>query len=247
MVHIQKIINQKNSYKDKFNQFIFKMNDLSLKNLYIYIYMDNLVIIHIGKCGGSTVRTELKYNNIKFGFRHVEKVKYEPNNKYVIIIRNPIKRFISAFNWRYYLVTNKLRKKGWNNRNIETEEIFFNKYNNIKKFCNDLKDNPLILKDFDVINHMNIDIHFYLKEFIDKCPRKQIFGVICTETLKDDMKNIFDIDVIKHEKNNSKFNKIITDKNYKILKTYLKNDYIIIDKMYKYGWISDKQYKILKL
>ena len=35
-------------------------------------------------------------------------------------------------------------------------------------------------------------------------------------------------------------------KSYEILKTYLKNDYNIIDQMYKYGWISDKQYKILK-
>ena len=60
------------------------------------------------------------------------------------------------------------------------------------------------------------------------------------------MKNIFDIDIINHEKNNSKYNKIITDKSYEILKTYLKNDYNIIDQMYKYGWISDKQYKILK-
>ena len=28
---------------------------------------------------------------------------------------------------------------------------------------------------------------------------------------------------------------------------FLKNDYIIIDKIYKLGWISDNQYKILKL
>ena len=33
---------------------------------------------------------------------------------------------------------------------------------------------------------------------------------------------------------------------FKGVKTYLKNDYIIIDQMYKCGWISDKQYKILK-
>ena len=32
----------------------------------INISMDNLVIIHIGKCGGSTVCNELESNNIKF-------------------------------------------------------------------------------------------------------------------------------------------------------------------------------------
>ena len=206
-----------------------------------------LVIVHIGKCGGSTVRHELHVNNIRFSSRHVEKVTYNPNDKYIICIRNPIQRFISSFNWRHYLVTNKLRQTGWNGRSIKTEEIFFNKYNNIDDFCNDLKDNPLILKEFDVINHMNLDIHFYLEELIDKCPKTQIAGLICTETLKDDMKNIFDIDVITRKKDNSIYNKSISEKSYKILKTYLKNEYIIMDKMYKYGWISDEKYKILKL
>ena len=31
------------------------------------------------------------------------------------------------------------------------------------------------------------------------------------------------------------------------IKNYLKNDYMIIDKMYEYGWINDNQYKYLKL
>ena len=47
--------------------------------------MDNLVVIHIGKCGGSTVVTELRSNNINFENRHVRKVKYEVNKTYVII------------------------------------------------------------------------------------------------------------------------------------------------------------------
>lgn len=210
--------------------------------------MNKIVIIHIGKCGGSTVMHELISNNINFEKKHVRKFKYESNKTYVIIIRNPIQRFISAFNWRHYLVTNNLRKFSiWGRRSLKAEKTFFNKYNNIEKFCNDLKENPMILEDFDVINHMNMDINFYLQEFIDKCPKKQILGVICTETLKDDVKNIFDINVITHKNNNSKYNKIITDKSYEILKTYLKNDYIIIDKMYKQGWISYLQYKILKL
>jgi hypothetical protein len=87
--------------------------------------MNNLVVIHIGKCGGSTVVTELRSNNINFENIHVRNVKYEVNKTYVIIIRNPIQRFISAFNWRHYLVTNKLRKSGWRGRSLKTEEAFF--------------------------------------------------------------------------------------------------------------------------
>jgi len=31
-----------------------------------------------------------------------------------------------------------------------------------------------------------------------------------------------------------------------LLKSYLKNDYMIIDQMYEYGWIDDEQYQLLK-
>ena len=207
--------------------------------------MDNLVIIHVGKCGGSTVRCELKSKNIKFSEIHIREAIYKPKNNYVIIIRNPIKRFISAFNWRYYLVCDsKLQENIFKN-----EKHILNKYKNVDNLCNDLEKNSDIFNGSPssgkYIHHLREDIHFYLKNFIKECPQKQILGVILTETLKDDMKYMFDIDVIKHEKNNNKYNKTITDKSYEILKTFLKNDYIIIDQMYKLGWISDKQHEIL--
>ena len=59
------------------------------------------------------------------------------------------------------------------------------------------------------------------------------------------MKNIFNIKVLKHEKNNKKFLKEISDESYHMLKKLLNKDYIIINKMYKKGWISKKQYEIL--
>tara|TARA_X000000950_G_scaffold286761_1_gene396714 strand:- start:288 stop:506 length:219 start_codon:yes stop_codon:yes gene_type:complete len=66
--------------------------------------MSDLVIIHIGKCGGSTVCEELNSRNIKYEIYHITEAKYKANKSYVIVINNPIKRFISAFYWRYYLV-----------------------------------------------------------------------------------------------------------------------------------------------
>ena len=209
--------------------------------------MNNLVIIHVGKCGGSTVRAELRSNNVKFSVFHMEEAIYEPNNNYVIVMRNPIKRFISAFNWRLNRVCDsKLQFDKFKN-----EANILNKYKNVDNLCNDLEINPDIFNGSpssgNYIRHLSEDMYFYLNNFIKKCPKKQILGVICTETLKDDMKNIFDIDVTKHENNNSGYNKIITDKSYGILKTYLKNEYIIIDQMYEHGLISDKQYNFLKL
>ena len=209
--------------------------------------MDNLVFIHIGKCGGDTVRKELKSYNIKFSSIHIKKCKYKPNKNYIIVIRNPINRFISAFNWRYYLVCDSKKQE---NR-FKNEKNILSKYQNVNNLCSDLKINQNIFngkKSSDnYIHHLKEDIFFYLKNFIDKCPKEQILGVICTETIKNDMKNIFNIDILNHKNNNKKYSKVITDENYQILKNYLKNDYLIIDKLYEKEWISEDQYKFLKL
>jgi len=121
--------------------------------------------------------------------------------------------------------------------------------------CADLKINPNIFNgpnrnSGNYVQHLKEDINYYLKNIIKKCSKEQIVGVICTETIKDDMKNIFNIDVNKHSKNSEKnynYDKNITDENYQILKDYLKKDYMIIDQMYEKGWINDKQYEILKI
>lgn len=208
---------------------------------------NNPVVIHIGKCGGNSVRRELQKNKIKFSNLHIGKVKYEKNKKYIIVIRNPIKRFISAFYWRYKLVCDDKVQK---DRFINEKDIL-KKYKNVDNLCNDLKINPNIFNGSpssgNYIHHLKEDIYFYLNSFIENCPKKQILGVICTEIMKDDIKNIFDINLSEHEKLNDKYSKTITNQSVEILKTYLKNDYMIIEKMYEYGWITNKQYNILKL
>ena len=115
--------------------------------------MDNLVIIHIGKCCGKTINYELNSNNIKYSRIHIREAIYQPNKKYVIEIRNPIKRFISAFNWRYYLVCDsKMQKDRFNN-----EKNILDKYKNVDNLCKDLKINP---------NIFNGEPFSYLKIFL---------------------------------------------------------------------------------
>ena len=220
---------------------VLRQLDIPIK----YNFLKDLVVIHIGKCGGSTVCKELEKNNIKHKEIHIVKPIYEPNKKYIIVIRNPIKRFISAFNWRYHLVNNnKLERIRFKK---ETEII--NKYKNVDNLCIDLENNPNIFNGWresnNYIHHLKEDINFYLNKFVHECPKYQIAGVICTETLNNDMKHYFDIDVINHEKKNSIYSRNISDKSYKILKEYLKKDYLIINQMYKNGWITFKKYKLL--
>ena len=59
--------------------------------------------IHIGKTGGTTINTLLKNKLEKYKEYHLNK-NYLENEKYIIWIRNPISRFVSAFNHSYYAI-----------------------------------------------------------------------------------------------------------------------------------------------
>jgi len=60
--------------------------------------------IHIGKCGGSSIRKSFKQHGIKHKSVHLGRPKFNKNHKYIFWIRNPIKRFVSAFNYSYLII-----------------------------------------------------------------------------------------------------------------------------------------------
>lgn len=67
-----------------------------------------IAFIHIGKTGGTTIDTLLKpvLSNYK-EYHHTR--NYQPNEKYIVWLRNPITRFCSAFNHSYYGITTDLK------------------------------------------------------------------------------------------------------------------------------------------
>jgi hypothetical protein len=73
----------------------------------------NLSFVHIGKSGGTTIHHLLKENKIDFKEYHMVVKNYNSNEKYIIWLRNPISRFVSAFNFfiiskkQYYEIKNK--------------------------------------------------------------------------------------------------------------------------------------------
>jgi hypothetical protein len=211
---------------------------------YINTDIDNLKIIDIGLCNKNIFNT-LDLINIKYEKINLQKVVYNSQKNYIIVIKNPIERFITAFYYRYFLVCDS---KHQNNR-FKNEKNILSKYKNIDDLCNDLETNPNIfngnMDSGNYIHWLKEDIYFHLEDFIKQCPKNKNVIVICNETYKKDMKNIFNIDIKIFE--SFTYDNTITDKSYKILKNYLKNNYMIIDKMYEYGWINDNQYKYLKL
>jgi hypothetical protein len=63
--------------------------------------MNDITFIHIGKTGGSYLIDLLGIDtNDKIKYRHIcNKPERDPKRKYIIWIRNPISRFVSAFNY----------------------------------------------------------------------------------------------------------------------------------------------------
>jgi hypothetical protein len=201
--------------------------------------MKNIIFIHIGKCAGSTVEYIFEKNNIKIKEKiHVEKPIYDNKYKYVILLRNPIKRFISAFNWRRKLV---LDDKSQEFR-FENEKTLLEKYKNVNNLSQHISE---FSSENGYIHHINENIDFYLTDFLNECEKENIIAVMTTETLNKDLKHFFNIDLDETHLKKNKKNENLSNLEYSNLKQYLKKDYACIDKLYELGLIDNDKYSIL--
>jgi hypothetical protein len=172
-----------------------------------------LAFIHIGKTGGSTVQKVL---NIKQYHLHKN---YNLNHRFIIWIRNPITRFVSAFNMSYVNVNFKKFIKNTNGlkpRSVllkvridrylskETDYIFSKRYDeliNFFKTANNLaealssKNINLRKKAEELMNdpheHINKGIGWYLNNgnFIKNHNNKILF-VGKQETMMEDIEEL---------------------------------------------------------
>jgi len=202
--------------------------------------MNNFEFIHIGKCGGSTVSQILRTLNISHNILHIQPVTFRPNKKYIILIRNPIQRFISAFNWRCKLV---LHEKSQLNRFVG-EKHFLEKYQNANQLAESLFTPNGFTKD-QYIHHIYEDINYYLENFLKNCNPQNILAVLTTETLDDDIKKIWNTSGQIPQLNKNKESTYLSELSYQNLKQFLKKDYECIDKLYEMGLLSLEKYKIL--
>lgn len=122
-----------------FSKLLLKLNEyINGKNIKIN---KNIQFIHIGKCGG-TFLSQFFENKI-----HMNKPKFNKNIKYVIWIKNPLKRFISAFYHSYNLIKYDISNKSDN-------ELLNNKsspYYELKQHLESKKkyNNPFNLKNWN--------------------------------------------------------------------------------------------------
>ena len=160
---------------------------------------DALIYVHIGKCGGASLAKSIAESEVlKSKFNtickvHIEKPPILKRANYLVVVRNPIERAISAFNWRYKLV---VEDEAQRDRFLGEWDIL-KRYESISKLADALYDNDNlnegVARDFRRIHHLKEDMVFYLHDLLKNIKPKQIFAVLSTETLDFDVQKLLGV------------------------------------------------------
>ena len=220
--------------------------------------MRKLNVVHIGKCGGSTVRLAVAQSAFlgerfdKINVTHVSKVRYSQHDKYLIIIRNPIGRAISAFNWRYHLVVETEQQK----ERFEGEWKILKKYSTLNAISERLYTvdsdslNQVVSCEFKIIHHLREDISFYLSDMLEQLRPGQVYGIIKQHSIAADCNLLLGPNVnIQHKKRHGDnvplLKKELSELARRNLRRYLHKDFVCILKLYNLGLITWNDFELL--
>lgn len=205
------------------------------------------VLIHIGKCGGSSVQEAFIREKYAYIEKHVVQVKFKKRKEYIIVIRNPISRFVSAFNWRYKLVV----EDGVQASRFEGEKALLEQFGTANRLAESIYDasgelKTDLQKDEFYIHHIKEDIHYHLGGFLKKCKKENILAVLATETLEEDMQRHFNMDLGYHLKKNKKEGgNYLSELAIANLKRFFEKDYMCIEQLNELNLLTKKQYQKL--
>lgn len=234
--------------------------------------MERLLNIHIGKTGGSTVHGFLKENLPGYSPKnrtHGSPARHSKNKEYITWIRNPLDRYVSAFNMHYGILTNNesigipklydkngiFKKESWSPTYIDLLNYFKTPNNFAEALSKDSPDynHAFALSTYTKqpvgLSHINTGLGWYLldKNFLHKAHKNFLF-VGTQESMEEDLEQLKKILNIENPKpiENLRINKGAYDKNLsplaiKNLKEYFKKDYECLDLLVKYNLINPKK------
>jgi len=208
--------------------------------------MKDITFIHSGKTGGSYLIDLLGINmRDKKTYRHIcNKPDFDENRKYIIWIRNPIERFVSAFNYAYsaliqdvsslteFTLETCLIPEYMKLRHITKSKYLFSKeydeailfFETPNKLAEALSSTDSVLKQKALnlmncqVEHINRGIGWYLHngDFIKKL-KENILFVGKMETMDEDADKLFKLLNKKYEKKTRLRENIYIGKEAKIL------------------------------
>jgi hypothetical protein len=215
----------------------------------------DVVLIHIGKSGGSTVIPEIKsavqrLRHLNVSYVHVVDAmthEYSTQRLFVIVMRNPIRRFVSAF---YY------RSPESDPRNIAYRDTFDARFKSVSMFAEALYSdgalNVTVLKAFKSNPHIKMNIAHYLTRFLASIPShstasasRNIF-VITQEALAQDAKVALDLDIDVH-KNRGRRPRCMTLTSAALsnLRRFLAPDFAVVERLHELGALTPMQHAAL--
>lgn len=165
----------------------------------------NFDLIHVGKCGGSSVVHELKRKEFDFEHFHLRKPIAAPDRRYIVLVRDPLTRFVSAFNWRCHLLcVGDQRQEDAGimiySRPLTERESLERSFLSQFKDANELAERLMPIESQDslplssmlkLIGHVQAGFSWHLDHLLDVIDPQQLLGVICAENFKDDFEALF--------------------------------------------------------
>ena len=200
-----------------------------------------LIHVHIGKCGGASLKRALSESpKLKCQYDRVQKVHINKppickNAHYLVVVRNPIQRAISAFNWRYHLVV----EDGIQSDSFTGEYDILRKYKTLNNLGEALYVKQALSEqvaaDFEKIHHLHERISFYLTDLIAKVNPEQIRFVLAQESLDSDIESTLQVQnehqIHKHGDTVAAQKKQLSAMAYTNLKRYMRDDYRALEKL----------------
>lgn len=209
-----------------------------------------IVLIHIGKSGGSTVKVTLedRFPELKIKWEHVTRPVFDPAETYYISLRNPFSRLISAFNWRYKLVVEDGDQR---DRFVGEYDVLraHGSFNHLAEALYDAngRDNPEAQAGARKIHHIGESISYYLDDFLDTADPGNIGGVIRLEHMGADMARLFEIhdfesrkDIV-HPNRKSHYDYSLSERGRRNTLRFFRNDFSALAKLLCLGLI-DRDY-----
>lgn len=227
-----------------------------IKDLRVRDAADTLIYVHIGKCGGASLFDAIRRSSIiqsKFKSVHKVHIKKPPvfkQAKYLIIVRNPISRTLSAFNWRYKLVV----EDGVQEFRFQGEIGVLKKYRTLNALAEALytldgKVNTVAAKDFRRIHHLKEDISFYLSDVLRDVSEDQIFAVLVTEFLNEDILDTLEVGRVErihdNKSGNSRDRSVLSALATRNLRRFLEDDYAAVEHLLNMKGISGERRRTL--
>ena len=228
---------------------------LSFGQISGHVLKRQLQFVHVGKCGGSTVKKLLSISPViskkysSFFESHINGVAIESNCDYIFCLRNPIDRAFSAFEWRKKLVIEEALQDQV--RRFPGERKVLRQYQSLGAmaralYYSDGRLNQAVARDFYCVHHLRESISFYCQPLLGVLTPSNIFGVVCQEELASDCGRLLGVNASGlRERSNESKRRIDQDLDAEAvdnLKRFLVDDYQCIATLWSLGALSDQQF-----